>query len=146
MSPHQISKNVLLIFHRDIMYKPIIFHATKKYDILFNVLEAKILHKQEGRLVLQLEGEQEQVEKAIEYMEQEQVKVEELADRIKRDTEKCVHCGACTGVCKAGALWIERPSMEVMFDPERCVACGQCQLACPVQAVSMASIDMDIPA
>ena len=145
MSPEPISKNVLLIFHRDIMYKPIIFQATKKYDILFNVLEAKILHKQEGRLVLQLEGERDQVEKAIEYMQQEQVKVEVLADRIKRDTERCVHCGACTGVCKAGALWIDRSSMEVMFDPESCVVCGQCQLACPVQAISMASIEMDLP-
>ncbi len=126
------------------MYNPIIHYATKKYDILFNVLEAKILPRQEGRLVLQLEGKRDQVEQAIDFMLQEKVKVEILANRIKRDSEKCVHCGACTGVCKTEALKIDRSTMEVIFNPENCVACGQCQLACPMSAISVASIDMDV--
>ncbi|MFW6216266.1 MAG: 4Fe-4S binding protein [Desulfohalobiaceae bacterium] len=138
------SRNDLLIFHKDIMYKPIIFQTIQGYDISFNVLEAKILPKQEGRLVLQLEGPSQELENALQYMQEQEVQVQVLSERIRRDSEKCVHCGACTSVCKTDALYLDRQSMEVVFDPENCVACGQCQLACPMQAISMASIDVDM--
>ncbi len=137
------SRNVLLIFNKDIMYKPIIFHTTQHYNISFNVLEAKILPKQEGRLVLQLEGPKAELEQALQYMQEQQVQVQVLKDRIRRDTERCVHCGACTSVCKTDALYLDRQTMEVQFNPDNCLVCGQCQLACPVSAISMASIDMD---
>lgn len=138
------TKNVLLIFYQQIMYKPIIYRLATDYNIIFNVLEAKILPKQEGRLILQLEGTPEQINSAIKYMEDEQVKVEILADKIKRDEEICVHCGACTAVCRTDALFIERPTMEVAFLPEKCVACGLCKIACPVSAMAGISIDVDI--
>ncbi len=143
MSNAQESRNVLLIFNKDIMYKPIIYHTTQNYNISFNVLEAKILPKQEGRLVLQLEGPSQELRDALEYMQEQQVQVQVLSERIRRDSESCVHCGACTSVCKTDALYLDRQSMEVLFKPENCVVCGQCQLACPMQAISMASIDMD---
>ena len=144
MSAQQVSKNVLLIFTKDVMYNPVIFRTIKRYDIMFNILEAKILPKQEGRLILQLEGVQDQLDRAVAYMESEGVKVEVLTDRVKRDEERCVHCGACTAVCKTGALYLDRSSMQVLFNPELCVVCGQCQLACPVKAVHVAGIDMDV--
>ncbi len=138
------TKNVLLIFDKKIMYKPIIYRLARDFDIIFNVLEAKIYPKQEGRLVLELKGEDDSIEKSIRYFRDEGVKVEILADRISRDEEKCVHCGACTAVCRVEALAIERETMEVMFHPENCIACGFCTKACPVNAMSGTSIDMDI--
>ena len=144
MNSQTISKNVLLIFQREVMYNPVISRTIKRYDIVFNILEAKILPKQEGRLILQLEGERDLLDQAVAYMESEGVKVEVLTERFRRDEDKCVHCGACTAVCKTGALYIDRESMQVMFNPELCVVCGQCQLACPVKAVQVAGIDMDV--
>ncbi|MFP4049782.1 MAG: NIL domain-containing protein [Desulfovermiculus sp.] len=144
MNKSRVSKNVLLIFKKEVMYNPVIFRTIKRYDIQFNILEAKILPKQEGRLILQLEGEQDELDRAVAYMETEGVKVEVLTDRVKRDEEKCVHCGACTAVCKTGALSIDHVSMQVMFHPELCVVCGLCQVACPVKAVVVAGIDMDV--
>jgi ferredoxin len=144
MSENIVSRNVLLIFNKEIMYNPVIFWTTQKFNISFNVLEAKILPKQEGRLILQLKGDREQLDQAIDFMQQEHVVVEILSDRIKRDEEQCIHCGACTGVCKTNALWIDRETMQVMFEPENCIVCGQCELICPVNAISVASIDMDI--
>lgn len=138
------TKNALLIFNKQIMYKPIIYKLVTDYNILFNVLEAKILPKQEGRLILQLEGKTEDLKKAINYLKAEQVIVEILAEKIKKDESKCVHCGACTAVCSTGALCINRETMEVFFLPEKCVACGMCTIACPVEAMSEISIDMDI--
>ncbi len=138
------SKNVLLIFKQNIMYKPLIYRLATEHGIVFNVLEAKILPKQEGRLILELSGTREQVAGGIAYLEAEQVQVEVLADKMKRDEEKCVQCGACTVVCRTDALYIERSSMKVHFAPEKCVACGMCKLACPVKAMSGISIDKDM--
>jgi ferredoxin len=140
------SKNVLLIFKKDIMYKPIIYRLPKDFDIMFNVLEAKIFPKLEGRIILELKGEADVIESAIRYLRDEKVQVEILADRITKNEEICVHCGACTTVCRVDALYIDRKTMEVLFDAEKCVACGLCKIACPVKAMSGASIDIDIEA
>jgi len=138
-----MKKNVLLIFSQDIMYKPIIYRLVKDYDIVFNVLESKILPKQEGRIILELTGSEEQLESALNYVRDEGVVVEILANRIKRDENLCTHCGACTAVCRTDALSINRETMEVIFCPEKCVACGLCKLACPVKAMSGMSIEVD---
>ncbi|MBN2158689.1 MAG: 4Fe-4S binding protein [Spirochaetes bacterium] len=137
------SKNVLLIFNKKIMYKPLIYRLAKDFDVVFNVLEAKILPKLEGRLILELRGEEDSVDSSIDYLMQEGVVVETLVDRIVRDDERCIHCGACTSVCRVDALCIDRSTMKVMFDHEKCVACGMCKIACPVGAMSGASIDLD---
>jgi len=137
------SKNVLLIFYKEIMYKPIIYRLAKDFDVVFNVLEAKILPKLEGRLILELQGSEESIADGIDYLTREGVQVETLADKIVRDEERCVHCGACTSVCRVDALSIDRTTMEVEFNHEVCVACGLCKIACPVDAISGASIDLD---
>ncbi len=138
------SVNVLLIFRKEIMYKPIIYRIAKDFDIVFNVLEAKILPKLEGRIILGLTGNDFNLEKTLAYFASEGVEVQILADTIKRDENRCVHCGACTAVCRVDALYIDRETMEVRFDPEKCVACGLCRLACPVNAMSGTAIDSEI--
>jgi ferredoxin len=137
------SKNVLLIFYKEIMYKPIIYRLAKDFDVVFNVLEAKILPKLEGRLILELQGSEESIADGIDYLTREGVLVETLADKIVRDEERCVHCGACTSVCRVDALSIDRTTMEVEFNHEVCVACGLCKIACPVDPITGASIDLD---
>jgi ferredoxin len=138
------SVNILLIFRKEIMYKPIIYRIAKDFDIVFNVLEAKIFPKQEGRIILGLTGSDAQIEETLNYFKTEGVEVQILADMIKRDEQKCVHCGACTAVCRVDALYINRETMEVIFDAEKCVACGLCRLACPVNAMSGTAIDREI--
>jgi L-aspartate semialdehyde sulfurtransferase ferredoxin len=137
------SKNVLLIFNKKIMYKPLIYRLAKDFDVVFNVLEAKILPKLEGRLILELRGTEESINSSIEYLSREGVSVETLLKRIVRDDGRCINCGACTSVCRVDALSIDRATMEVAFDQEKCVACGLCKIACPVGAMSGASIDLD---
>lgn len=138
------SVNVLLIFKKEIMYKPIIYRIARDFDIIFNILEAKIFPKLEGRIILELRGERNSIEKTLEYFRNEGVSIEILADLIKRDDQKCVHCGACTAVCRVDALYINRDTMEVEFNPAKCVACGLCRIACPVNAMSGTAIDREI--
>lgn len=129
------SKNVLLIFKSNIMYKPVIYRLAKDFDLVFNILEAKILPRKEGRLLLELRGEEDLIERAIEFLREHQVGVDFLKDKITRDDELCVHCGACTGLCPTDALYMVRPEMKVAFDVDKCVACGVCGLACSFGAM-----------
>jgi ferredoxin len=129
------SENVLLIFKSNIMYKPVIYRLAKDFDLVFNILEAKILPRREGRILLELRGEEDQIERGLKFLEEHRVVVEHLADKIWREDELCVHCGACTGLCPTDALKVVPPKMNVVFDVQKCVACGMCGLACPFGAM-----------
>ncbi len=129
------SENVLLIFKSSVMYKPAIYRLSKDFDLIFNILEAKILPKREGRILLELRGEDDQIEQGLKFLEEHEVGIEHLADKVWREEELCVQCGACTGLCPTGALSLIRPQMEVVFDVNKCVACGMCGLACPFGAM-----------
>ncbi len=129
------SKNVLLIFKSNIMYKPVIYRLAKDFDLVFNILEAKILPRREGRILLELRGDDETIAKGIKFLEDHKVDVEPLSNRVWREEDLCVHCGACTGLCPTEALSVQRPGMKTVFDVEKCVACGICGLACPFGAM-----------
>jgi len=136
-----VSKNVLLVFPQEVMYKPLIYKLAREFDLVFNILEAKILPRREGRLILGLTGSEEAVERGVEYLKSEGVLISRIADETHRNEEKCVHCGACAAVCRPGALAVEPETMEVRFDPEACVACGLCETACPMKAISGVNIE-----
>jgi L-aspartate semialdehyde sulfurtransferase ferredoxin len=40
-------------------------------------------------------------------------------------------------VCPTGALYIERPSMKVIFEKDKCSACELCVVACPARAMEV---------
>ncbi len=129
------SRNVLLIFKSNIMYKPVIYRLARDFDLIFNILEAKILPRREGRILLELRGDEEVIDRGIAFLEEHHVVVELLSDKVWREEEKCVHCGACTGLCPTAALSIAQPEMKVVFDVNKCVACGMCGLVCPFGAM-----------
>ncbi len=129
------SRNILLIFKSNIMYRPVIYRLAKDFDLIFNILEAKILPRKEGRILLELRGDEETINKSIKFLEDHQVVVERLADRVWREEDNCVHCGACTGLCPSGALSVNASDLKIVFDVEKCVACGMCGLACPFGAM-----------
>ena len=137
----EISRNVLLVFPQEIMYKPLIYRLAREFDLVFNILEAKILPRREGRIILELRGSPEAVERGVSYLTGEGVLITSIADESRRDDEKCVHCGACTAVCRPGALVVDTETMEVLFDAEKCVACGLCETACPMKAIIGANIE-----
>ncbi len=140
-SPAEIAKNVLLVFRPEVMYQPVIYRLAREFDLVFNILEAKILPRLEGRLILELRGTPDRVDQGIRYLEGEGVQVTGIAENISRDDERCVHCGACTAVCRTGALALERTTWEVRFVPEKCAACGQCETACPMRALAGVNIE-----
>ena len=47
---------------------------------------------------------------------------------------KCGYCGACVGVCPAGALDLIETWVEV---DDTCTKCGICSKICPVAAIEV---------
>ena len=52
------------------------------------------------------------------------------------DKEKCIGCGACTGVCPVGAITIGNDG-KAEIDKEKCIRCGSCESICPMSAIEI---------
>ena len=127
----------ILRFPKDIVDQPIICQLVKQFDVEFNILKATILPQHEGVMILELRGHKDNIKKGLKYLKGLDVKSESVATSIHRDDEKCFQCGACTGICPTGALYMNRPEMAVIFDPEKCSGCGLCVTVCPVKAMEV---------
>lgn len=125
----------VLKFPKETIDQPIICDLVKQFDVDFNILKADINLQQEGLIVLELMGHKAKVEEGISYLKSSGVVVERVAAGIRRDDDRCFQCGACTGICPTGALFISRPDMGVLFDPDKCSGCGLCVTVCPVRAM-----------
>jgi len=131
------SKILSLRFPKEIVDEPITVNLVRNFDLSFSILKATIYPRKEGLMVLELSGEKNNFKKGVRYLKDLGVMVENVGQDIKRDDEKCFHCGACTAVCPTQALHIKRPEMEVLFDKERCSACELCVAACMAKAMSV---------
>ncbi len=131
------TKIYVLNFPKETSDKPLISGLVRQYDIEFNILKATILQGCEGRMVLEISGHKKNVTAALDSLKSFGVKAETISTIIRRDEEQCFHCGACTGVCPAKAIYLQRPEMTVVFDPGRCTGCGLCVAVCPVNAMGV---------
>jgi len=133
----QVTHRVVLHFPPAITGKPITYHLARDYNLIFNILKASIGLEEQGLMVLELSGEEEDYRRATEFLVGHGVRLQPLLQDIRKNDDLCVDCGACVGVCPPEALALERPSMKVVLDPDRCVACGECVTACPVRAMEL---------
>lgn len=141
---HVYTQIYILRFPKDTSDKPFVYKLVKEYDIEFNILKADILLQREGVMILELKASSKNsVEAGLDFLKGLGVKIERLATQIRRDDEQCFECGACTGICPVGALFILRPTMEVKFDAEKCTGCGLCVPICPVRAMEV-SLDREL--
>lgn len=140
------SKILILRFSQTVAQKPIVCNLTKRFDLTFNILNATILPRKEGVMVLELSGERKLFREGLKYLKTQGVRVQNADQEVKRQKTQCTHCGACTAVCPTGALYIRRPEMEVIFDLEKCSLCERCLLTCPTRAMGLFSQDIKEPA
>lgn len=134
------SKIVILNFPSEVAQKALVCQLTKKYDLLFNILSAKISNKKEGYMVLELSSSSKAAfNKGVSFLKDQGVSVSSPEHQIYKDEEICTHCGACTAVCPTEALHIKRPEMEVLFDKNKCSVCELCIVTCPTRAMGLFS-------
>jgi ferredoxin len=129
------SKILILRFPRKEVRKPVVCYLARDYDLIFNILNATILPRKEGVLVLELSGTRKNFKKGMDYLKSQGVHVKNASQEMKRNNQKCTHCGACTAVCTTGALYVARPEMRVEFKQKACSVCELCIAACPSRAM-----------
>ncbi len=131
------SRMLVLRFPKSVVHKPLVCDLVKEYDLTFNILNAQVLPRREGILVLELYGSRKNFKLGVKYLKDQGVQVQNAEQEIKRDQNSCTHCGACTAVCPTGALSIRRPEMIIEFNQKKCSVCELCVPACPTRVMKV---------
>jgi ferredoxin len=132
-----VKKKIVITFPHQLVEKPITYHLVKDYDLVVNIMKARVMPNEEGLLVVELTGKKENLEKGIKYLKGIGVNIQALANDIKWDKKKCIHCTECVGICPTKALSVDRKTMKVTFDKKKCIACGLCVDVCPYHAIEI---------
>ncbi|WP_267384078.1 NIL domain-containing protein [Cyanobacterium sp. uoEpiScrs1] len=132
-----MKKRVILTFPRRTVQMPVTYRLAKDFNIAANIIRAQVAPNQVGKLVLELLGDIDVIEAALEWMRAQEIGVSLASREIVIDENRCVDCGLCTGVCPTQALTLDSQTFRLTFKRSRCVVCEQCLPACPVQAISI---------
>jgi ferredoxin len=128
---------VVLSFPPSNVEEPITYRLIKDYDLVVNILRASIDPGKQGRMVVELSGEESQLSLAFNYLDKLGVSIEPLSQEIQHLEERCTGCTACVPICPTGALDVDRESWKVSYDPEKCVVCLSCVDVCIYKAVEV---------
>ncbi len=134
------AKIIILSFPPEVAHKALVWQLVKNYDLMFNILQATISNKKEGKMVLEISAPSKAgFNKGVKFLKDQGVMISTPEHQIFKDEEICTHCGACTAVCPTEALYIKRPEMEVIFDKDKCSLCELCIPTCPTRAMGLFS-------
>ena len=131
-----VKKRVTLTFPKRSIHMPITYRLAKDFNVAANIIRAQVAPNQVGTLVVELQGDIDQIDAAVDWMESLNVEVSSASGEITIDDLLCVDCGLCTGVCPTEALTLDPNSFRLKFQRSRCIVCEQCVPSCPVQAIS----------
>lgn len=133
-----MSKKVVLRFGKDNSGKPIVYQLVKEFNLVLNIIKARVSPEEEGLLILELFGEKEDYDKGIKFLKSNNISIQPFEKEICRSEENCIDCTACIAHCPTKALDIkDRKSMEINFDAQLCVACEACVMVCPFEAMNV---------
>jgi len=130
-----VAKNVMLRFSSSCVGEPVISNLIREQDIEVNILNARIHPTEEGRMLAQLIGSSPSISSALEYLSLSGVEVHLPDSSFIWQETKCVHCGACAGICPSGAFSVSGETFEVEFDISKCILCELCIEACFYSAI-----------
>ncbi|MCC8174323.1 MAG: 4Fe-4S binding protein [Odoribacter sp.] len=126
-------KKLILSFPVDATDKSLTYDLVKKFDIRINILKAEIEAGKSGKLLVEMEADNNQLEEGINYLSENGITVSGLASKISYDKDLCINCGNCASGCFAGALTISAPDWILNFNAEKCIVCKLCLKSCPLK-------------
>jgi L-aspartate semialdehyde sulfurtransferase ferredoxin len=126
---------VVLTFPSKSVEDPIIFHLISDHGLKVNILRAAIDPGKQGRMVVELTGEEGQFSSGADYLSRNGIGMAPLTEEIRHMRDLCVSCTACVPVCPTGALTVDRETWIVSYNADRCVICLSCIDACPYRAI-----------
>ncbi len=132
-----VKRRLVLTFPPKLVEEPITYRLIKDYDLVVNILRAKISPEEEGRLMIELSGEKGALKRGMDYLNGLNVNIQPLARDIRWLEKKCTHCTVCVSLCPTEAIVVDRNSMEISFNKDKCIVCGACIPACPYKAIEI---------
>lgn len=126
---------VSLFYPVDSISKPITYHLIKDFDLQINILHADINLNKTGKLIIDISGDEENIENGLEYIQSEGIKYKVFSKTIIWQEDNCIHCGACTAVCPSRALQMDTKTWNLTFIQDKCLACELCVKACPLNVM-----------
>jgi L-aspartate semialdehyde sulfurtransferase ferredoxin len=68
-------RRVRLIFGRDLVTEPVIYHLGKNFDVVTNIRRADVT-REEGWVVLEMTGDPDELDRGVVFLESRGVRVE----------------------------------------------------------------------
>jgi len=134
-----VTKKLMLFFPRCECEKPIIYHLVKDHNLIVNVFRAKVTPDEEGYLVLDVTGTEEDIQRGMNFVTTFNVSINYTGKGVILDGNRCTHCGNCIPHCPTEALHIaNRATREVAYSETKCIECLECIRVCPFGACSSA--------
>ncbi len=130
-----MKKRITLTIPRRTTQMPLTYRLARDFNVASNIIRAQVAPNQMGTLVVELSGDIDQLDEAIEWMRSIDIHVSLASQEVVVDEDLCVHCGLCTGVCPTQALSLDLQTFKLTFTRSRCIVCEQCIPVCPVQAI-----------
>ena len=128
---------VSLLFPAAATDRPIISELVRGHDLTVNVLQAEITAGKRGKSVVDMSGDEKNLDKALAFLKENGITVNLFTTDIFHNRDRCIDCGACTSVCPTNAVSIGHPDWELKFNPEKCIRCRHCVDACPMRAINI---------
>jgi L-aspartate semialdehyde sulfurtransferase ferredoxin len=130
-----VKKRVTLTFPRRYVQMPVTYRLAKDFNVAANIIRAQVAPNQIGKLVVELSGDIDALDAAIDWMRTQDINFSFASREISIDEDLCVHCGLCTGVCPTEALTLDPETAMLVFTRSRCIVCEQCIPTCPTNAI-----------
>lgn len=128
---------VYMTFPANKITAPVTYYLVRDFDLQINILHADIGLNKVGKLIVDVEGEEANIEGGLKFVEEQGITYKLFSKSIIWQEDKCVHCGACTAVCPSGALQMDKQDWTLTFEKEKCMICELCVKACPLKVMSV---------
>jgi ferredoxin len=134
-----VTRKLTLFFPKCECEKPIIYHLVKDYNLVVNVFRAKVTPEEEGYLLLDVTGTEEDIARALDFVRTFNVTINLSGKGLTWDPKACTHCGLCVPSCPTKALhFLDPHTRELGFDDQKCIECLACTRICPFGACTSA--------
>jgi Pyruvate/2-oxoacid:ferredoxin oxidoreductase delta subunit len=114
--------------------EPVISETISKTGAQFYISNAKV-GEWGKELHVEIIGTDEQVEEALNNLERRGARVSRFEERVTKDRDICVDCGACVTICPWKVIRIEG-DWTINLESDKCPpGCSLCVKCCPVRAL-----------